>query len=109
METIKFEQFSPITTCDAGLWLRNFNRFCKMKGWTEEQITSAFPLFLTDNATLWYDAAPEETQKNLNNIKKSLLDRFVQNSISNWKENDMFFNKKQTEEQSVEDFTEEVH
>ena len=80
-----------------------------MKGWTEEQITSAFPLYLRDNATLWYDAVPEETQKNLNNIKKSFLDRFVQNSISNWKENDMFFNKKQTEGQSVEDFSEEVH
>ena len=57
---IRMEAFS--TTKDAGLWLRKLENFCKLKGWKDEQIVAAFPLYLSDSAVLWYDSLPQQTQ-----------------------------------------------
>ena len=108
MDTIKFEPFVP-NVDDAGLWLRNFERFAKLKSRSDDQFTSAFPLYLRQIATLLYDAVPEATQKNITNIKKLFLDRFIPTSVNRWKEMETFLNKKQGEAQSVEEFCEEVH
>ena len=109
MESIKFEQFSPLTTTDAGLWLRNFERYCKLRGWNEDQTTAAFPLYLKDSAVMWYDAVPEAIQKKYADLKKTFMDRFMPTSINSWKESGVFLNTKQGPNQSVEEFCEEVH
>ena len=103
---IRMEAFC--TTKDADLWLKKFENFCKLKGWKDEQIVAAFPLYLSDSAVLWYDSLSQETQNTVTELKKTFLERFSITELGKWKTIEHFFNRKQTADESVEEYCEAV-
>ena len=105
----KLESFSGLQCENAVSWLKRFQAWARLSGWTEEQAIEAFRLSLTGPAEVWYEALPETeppkdeptpSRHDLEAAYAAFQDKYT--STGSWLKENQLLRRKQGKTESVE-------
>ncbi|CAC5374990.1 unnamed protein product [Mytilus coruscus] len=77
--------------------------------WDESKFCNAFPLFLEENAQIWYNGLSEDVTKSRNNLKCEFLKNYKFSSGQNFQTSTELINISQREEESVSEYINRLH
>lgn len=98
-----FPRFSGADSEDVTEFLTNFNRAARFYKFPEERKAEALPLYLTGNASIWFDTTPGLAHKYFGDLAEALKKQF--HSASDiWLLRQKVYDRKQLPLESVSDF-----
>ena len=79
---------------DVRSFINNYTRAAEICGWTKEKQVKALPLYLKGQAGIWFDALPESSSMNLDELSAALIKQFA-STASNWRLRQILNERKQ--------------
>ncbi|KAH7661106.1 Retrovirus capsid C-terminal protein [Dioscorea alata] len=85
--------------------MQNYEAVMLLRGWEDAIICRAFPLTLTENASIWFNNLKEGSISNFNQLRKEFIDAFLNNARRK-KVASYLLTIKQEEKKSLKDYVE---
>jgi len=96
--------FNGASGTDADAWIRKFINYCEFRHLEGDDRLPLLRLLLVDAASDWVQGLPAGVAENFDLVLESFRDRFVTNAASKIANLHEFWNRRQQEGQSAEDF-----
>lgn len=96
--------FNGASGTDADAWIRKFINYCEFRHLTGDDRLPLLKLLLVDAASDWVQGLPVGIAENFDHVLESFRDKFVTNAAAKIANLHEFWNRKQQEGQSAEDF-----
>ena len=96
--------FNGASGTDADAWIRKFVNYCEFRRLQGDDRLPLLRLLLIDAASDWIQALPGNVAENFDLVLESFRDKFVTNAASKIANLHEFWNRRQQEGQSAEDF-----
>jgi hypothetical protein len=93
---------------DATIWLNRFNMYAELKSWSSEQTAKTFPLFLREDASVWYETLATEQKSSFDTLQKAFKDRFFPHKSLRWARLDQFGRRTQQDGESAISYAQDV-
>lgn len=89
---------------DVELWLKRFEKYALLQGWTAEQKCALLPLLFREQTQIWFDGLTEIEKNNYETLTAALLQRYKPHKSLKWVLLKQFQENKQKPTESVEDY-----
>ncbi|CAC5404427.1 unnamed protein product [Mytilus coruscus] len=89
-------------------WWKLFENFVNLY-WDESKFCNAFPLFLEENAQIWFNGLPEDVTDTRENLKCEFLKKYQISHGQNFQKLSDFIDLKQQETESVAEYINRVN
>ncbi|CAG2254521.1 unnamed protein product [Mytilus edulis] len=101
-------KFKGDFTENPSRWWKLFENFVSLY-YDESKLCNAFPLFLEENAQIWYNKLSEDVTKSQNNLKCEFLKKYEFSSGQNFQTSTDLINLSQREDEKVSDYINRLH
>jgi Retrotransposon gag protein len=102
------EPFKGTEHEEAKFWLSRFELYVSLQGWNSMRTAKAFPLFLRDSASIWFDALADDVKTDLTKLKKAFIERYYPHKATKWTRLEKFNARSQKKGESVMTYAEAV-
>ena len=104
--SLSLESYNDNTDCNR--WLSRFEHYSTAMALADAQQTAAFAFHLSGRAADWYDSQPDATKKDLEALKKALVDNFKRTETSQLHDISAVWSAAQGHSESLPDFVNRV-
>ncbi|CAC5366824.1 unnamed protein product [Mytilus coruscus] len=101
-------KFKGDFTENPSRWWKLFENFVNLY-WDESKFCNAFPLFLEENAQIWFNGLPEDVTDTRENLKCEFLKKYQISHGQNFQKLSDFIDLKQQETESVAEYINRVN
>ncbi|CAC5407871.1 unnamed protein product [Mytilus coruscus] len=101
-------KFKGDFTENPSRWWKLFENFVNLY-WEESKFCNAFPLFLEENAQIWFNGLPEDVTDTRENLKCEFLKKYQISHGQNFQKLSDFIDLKQQETESVAEYINRVN
>ncbi|CAC5423905.1 unnamed protein product [Mytilus coruscus] len=101
-------KFKGDFTENPSRWWKLFENFVNLY-WDESEFYNAFPLFLEENAQIWFNGLPEDVTDTRENLKCEFLKKYQISHGQNFQKLSDFIDLKQQETESVAEYINRVN
>ena len=96
--------FNGTSGTDADAWIRKFINYCEFRHLASDDRLPLLKLLLVDAASDWVQGLPVDVAENFDRVLESFRDKFVTNAVAKIANLHEFWNQRQQQGQSAEDF-----
>jgi len=96
--------FNGTSGTDADAWIRKFVNYCEFRHLEGDDRLPLLKLLLVDAASDWVQSLPADVAENFDLVLESFREKFITNAASKIANLHQFWNRRQQDGQSAEDF-----